>query len=250
MSRLAAPKHWMLDKLSGKYAPKPSPGPHKGRECLPLVVLLRNRLKYALTVKEVSLIVMQRLIKIDGKIRTDTNYPLGFMDTITIDKTGENYRLMYDTKGRFVVVKVSAKDAKSKLCRVKSRHMGKKGIPFIVTHDGRTLRYPDPEISVADTVKIDISEGGKILDHIKFEVGNLAMATGGFNNGRVGVISHLEKHPGGFDIVHIKDAKDHTFATRIQNVFVIGSGAKSLVSLPKGNGIRLSIEEEKVRSQK
>ena len=26
-------------------APKPSPGPHKQRECLPLTVLLRNRLK-------------------------------------------------------------------------------------------------------------------------------------------------------------------------------------------------------------
>jgi hypothetical protein len=26
-------------------APKPSPGPHKSRECLPLVVMLRNRLK-------------------------------------------------------------------------------------------------------------------------------------------------------------------------------------------------------------
>jgi len=26
-------------------APKPSPGPHKQRECLPLVLMLRNRLK-------------------------------------------------------------------------------------------------------------------------------------------------------------------------------------------------------------
>lgn len=43
--RLNAPSHWMLDKLSGVFAPKPSPGPHKQRECLPLTVLLRNRLK-------------------------------------------------------------------------------------------------------------------------------------------------------------------------------------------------------------
>lgn len=26
-------------------APKPSPGPHKQRECLPLLLVLRNRLK-------------------------------------------------------------------------------------------------------------------------------------------------------------------------------------------------------------
>ncbi len=45
LKRLNAPSHWMLDKLGGVFAPKPSPGPHKQRECLPLTVLLRNRLK-------------------------------------------------------------------------------------------------------------------------------------------------------------------------------------------------------------
>ena len=90
----------MLDKLSGRYvsyfffvfktrwclilliivqAPKPSPGPHKLRECIPLIVFLRNRLKYALTGDEAKKIVKQRLIKVDGKVRTDTTYPAGFM---------------------------------------------------------------------------------------------------------------------------------------------------------------------------
>lgn len=60
-------------------APRPSSGPHKLRECMPLVVFLRNRLKYALTYDEVKKIVNQRLIKVDGKIRTDKTYPAGFM---------------------------------------------------------------------------------------------------------------------------------------------------------------------------
>ncbi|CAM6070625.1 unnamed protein product [Sphagnum tenellum] len=58
---------------------EPSPGPHKERECLPLVVMLRNRLKYAFTYCKVVAIVMQRLIAIDGKLRTDKCYPAGFM---------------------------------------------------------------------------------------------------------------------------------------------------------------------------
>ncbi|PRD27200.1 UNVERIFIED_CONTAM: RpS4 [Trichonephila clavipes] len=60
-------------------APHPSAGPHKLRESLPLVIMLRNRLKYALTNTEVTKIVMQRLIKVDGKVRTDRNFPAGFM---------------------------------------------------------------------------------------------------------------------------------------------------------------------------
>jgi len=48
----------MLDKLGRAFggcgqATKPSPGPHKERECLPPVVMSRNRLKYALTYREV-----------------------------------------------------------------------------------------------------------------------------------------------------------------------------------------------------
>ena len=79
MKRLNAPKHWMLDKLGGIWAPRPSTGPHKLRECMPLIILLRNKLKYALTGKEVKYILMQRLVKVDGKARTDHTYPAGFM---------------------------------------------------------------------------------------------------------------------------------------------------------------------------
>merc|ERR1712110_459210 len=75
--RLSAPSHWLLDKLSGAYAPKASPGPHKLRDCMPLIVFIRNRLKYALNARETKAIVMQRLIKVDGKVRTDTTYPAG-----------------------------------------------------------------------------------------------------------------------------------------------------------------------------
>ncbi|XP_064134948.1 small ribosomal subunit protein eS4, Y-like [Loxodonta africana] len=68
LKRVTAPKHWMLDKLTGVFAPRPSTGPHKLRECLPLMIFLRNRLKYALTGDEVKKICMQRFIRIDGKI--------------------------------------------------------------------------------------------------------------------------------------------------------------------------------------
>ncbi|RKP19210.1 40S ribosomal protein S4-A [Rozella allomycis CSF55] len=246
LKRLNAPKHWMLDKLSGVWAPRPSSGPHKLRESLPLIVFLRNRLKYALTGHEVTAIMMQRLIKVDHKIRTDSTYPAGFMDVISIEKTNENFRLIYDVKGRFTVHRISDEEAKYKLCRVKKLAIGAKGIPYIVTHDGRTIRYPDPLIRANDTVKLNL-ESGKIEEFIKFDSGNVAMITGGRNMGRVGVITHRERHQGGFDIVHIKDSVDRTFATRVSNVFVIGQGNKPMISLPKGKGVKLTVAEERDR---
>jgi small subunit ribosomal protein S4e len=234
----------MLDKLGGTYAPRPSPGPHKLRECLPLTIFLRNRLKYALTGREVTLIVKQRLVAVDNKVRTDETYPAGFMDVISIEKSGEHFRLLYDIKGRFAIHRITAEEATYKLCKVKKIQLGAKGVPFLVTHDGRTIRYPDPAIKVNDSVKFDLVEN-KIVDFVKFETGNLVTTTGGRNMGRTGVIVHRDRHLGGFDIVTVRDVLDREFATRIGNIFVIGEGTKAAVSLPRGGGVKLSIAEER-----
>ena len=112
--------------------------------------------------------------------------------------------------------------------------MGPKKVPYLITHDARTIRYPNPHIKSNDTVQVDIATG-KIQEHIKFDtgtlsctvssvryadvqslrLGNIVMITGGHNLGRVGIIQSRERHPGSFDIVHVKDANGHTFATRL-----------------------------------
>ena len=66
LKRLAAPKSWMLDKLGGVYSVRPSSGPHRMGESMPISIFLRNRLKYALTAKEVATIMRQRLIKVQN----------------------------------------------------------------------------------------------------------------------------------------------------------------------------------------
>jgi small subunit ribosomal protein S4e len=234
----------MLDKLSGVWAPRPTEGPHSLRESLPLVILLRNRLKYALTATEVKFIVRGRMIKIDGKVRTDTTFPAGFMDVVTLEKTNENFRLLYDPKGRFTVQRITPAESKYKLCKVVNKYTAGGNVPFIATSDLHVFRYPDPLININDTIKVDL-ESKKILEVVPFEVGNLVMIVGGSNIGRVGVVLNRERHPGSHDIVHVKDAVGHTFATRLDNVFLIGKGTKSLVSLPKDKGVRKTIIEER-----
>merc|ERR1712117_936791 len=108
LKRLAAPKTWMLDKLGGVFTTRPSSGPHKMRESMPITLFLRNRLKYALAAKEVSLIMKQRLVKIDGKCRTDPRFPC-----------------------RFIVHRITNQEAKYKLCRVKAVKTGPKNVPYL-----------------------------------------------------------------------------------------------------------------------
>merc|ERR1712060_203100 len=145
LKTLAAPHHWMLPKTAGVHSFRPRSGPHKLRESMPLAVFIRNRLKYALNGKEVQKIMMSRAIAVDGKVRTDSKYPAGFMDVISIEKSNEHFRLIYDTKGRYQVNRISAEEASYKLCKVQKVMLGKNNVPFLVTHDGRTIRYPNPE---------------------------------------------------------------------------------------------------------
>lgn len=249
LKRLAAPPSWMLDKLSGVYAPHPSAGPHKLRESFPIIIFLRNRLKYALNGREVKAIVRQRLIKVDNKVRTDPTYPTGFMDVISIEKSDEHFRILYDVKGRFTIHSLTEEESKYKLLKVKRVALGMRGVPHIVTHDGRTIRYPDPLVRANDTVKFDL-ENNKMVDFLKFDVGAMCMVTGGRNIGRVGTIQRRERHLGGHDIIHVKDAKDRTFATRMINIFVIGDHHKPWISLPKAKGIKLTIAEERDNRRK
>jgi len=201
-------------------------------------------MKYALNYREVKLIVMQRLIKIDGKKRSDARFPVGLFDVISIEKTKEHFRLMYNTKRKFDVTKISEEEAQYKLCRVNKFKWGPQKTPIIYTNDRRTFRFIDPLIKVNDTVRMDI-ETGKIIDFIKFKVGQVAYINGGHSCGRVGVIQSVTKHEGTFDMVLLQDAAGNTFTTRLGNVFVIGDGETPWITLPKGNGIKLSSMENR-----
>ena len=254
LKRLNLPKNWMLSKLGGIFATRPTVGPYKLRECLPLSVVVRNRLKFALTARETHSIVSRRFIKVDNKVRTDSSYAVGFGDVITIPKAGKQFRILFNTKGHFVLHKINDVDAKFKLCRITKYGKASKGvygrnplatgaaaaIPYIQTHDGRTIRFADPLFKKGDTVKVDL-ETGKVVGHIKCEVGNTVMISRGNNTGRVGVITTFDKHPGSFDIIHVQDASGAKFSTRAENAFVIGTKDALWITLPKDNGVKTDI---------
>ena len=149
-------------------------------------------------------------------------------DVITIEKSGEHFRLLYDVKGRFTIHRITAEEATYKLLKVRRVAIGSNSVPHVVTHDGRTIRYPDPAIKANDTIKYDF-EQGKITDFVKFDTGNIVMITGGRNMGRAGVVVHREKHIGGFDIVHVKDSLDRTFATRYVHSVIFSRSNKFML---------------------
>ena len=248
LKRIHAPKSWMLSKVGGIWATKPSQGPHKLRECIPLNYLLRNKLRVALNGAEAKFIVKSKEgnISINGKVRTDPKFPVGIMDIVTINKTGTNYRVNFDVKGRWRLVKITKEEAKYKLCKVTRRSMGPKRIPFITTADGRTTRYPNPNIKEHDSIKLNIATG-EIVSYYKYKIGAPVLIVGGNNIGRVGNIEKIEKHPGSYEIVYIKDTTGKEFSTRLTNIFITGD-EKHEINVEKYNTLLSIIEERNLKS--
>jgi len=141
--------------------------------------------------------------------------------------------------------KISDKEADFKLLKVKKIAFGFNAVPYVVTHDGRTIRYANPDISVNDTIKFNLKEN-KIEDFYKFDLNLKALVVRGHNVGRVGLIIKRESHPGTKEIIHLKDDQGVHFATTIDNVFIISSGKNSeaLISIPSRKGCRQNIIQE------
>merc|ERR1712205_56165 len=120
---LKAPKKWMLSKLGGIWAPKPKSGPHKKFDSFPLILILRNKLHYALNSREVIQILQKKEIKIDGKVRTEKNYPTGKKKP---KKTSGFFMINWVD----LLCMVHNNESSFKLCKVLKLKKGQHGIPF------------------------------------------------------------------------------------------------------------------------
>ncbi|KAG0417181.1 40S ribosomal protein S4, partial [Dictyocoela roeselum] len=230
--RLAAPKSWLLDKNGGVYAPRPSTGPHRLDECIPLCLLLSRKLGYAQNSREVKHIMKNRMVRINGKVRTDPRFPVGIMDILDIPKTGETFRLLYNTSGRFFLHKLDNPENFT-ITKVAKRVVRKGKVPYIYTEDGGSFRYCPLEINVGDSVKVDI-ESRKIVDYLPVAEGNIAYLTRGKNMGCAGTIVGIDK-----DIVKIRDVNGRYFSTLKKNLLVIGN-EQSWISLGEQQGVKVS----------
>ena len=126
--------------------------------------------------------------------------------------------------------------------------MGPKGIPYVVTHDGRTIRFPDPRIKKNDTVKLNL-KNNEIVNTYKFKVGSHCMITSGNNIGRCGVIIREEKHEGSYEIIHVRDENGNDFSTRLANVFVTGENKHEVQLLKRHNKLSI-LQENEIRAKR
>jgi len=226
LKRLATPAFWPIHRKEFTWAPKPHPGAHGSNSCLPLGLIIREELHSAKTRREVTRILSAGRVKIDGRARIDVNYAVGLMDVVEFPDANLSYRVIPIERRGLSIIRIPKDEAKFKLCKIMDKIVAPDGIGQLGLHDGRTILLPKEEkVSYAtnDTLRISLPNQ-RILNHIPFAKGNIALVVAGKNQGKSGKIIEIQNgtatRPA---MVTIEDSEGKRIDTIMDYTFAIGT---------------------------
>ncbi|MCK4652572.1 MAG: 30S ribosomal protein S4e [Methanosarcinales archaeon] len=229
--RLSVPKSWNIPRKTNKFVVKSAPGPHSESKSIPLLVALRDMLKLANSSKEVKRILHDGSAMVDGNIVRDYRFPVGLFDVITIPKINTSYRVLLDRKQRIMLHEVT--DSGIKLYRIKNKTNVKGGATQLNLHDGSNIISDEFSYRTSDSVLVSIPER-KVLQHLMYKPGNLALITGGAHSGELATIKEIKKVRSSMpNMVSLQSTYD--FETVEDYVFVIGKNTSEM-ELPDEKG--------------
>lgn len=221
--RVAAPTSWPITRKTHHWVVGANAGPHSMQTGIPLLVVVRDLLKIAGNAKEAKRIIDEGNISVDGRARKDYKYIVGLFDIVSIPATNEYYRVLLDSRNRFKLYK--EEPGALKLCRINNKTDVEKGTVQLNLHDGSNL-IASNDYKTFDTVMLSLKER-KIVKHIAYKPGNLAMVVGGEHSGEIGKIKQIRKVRGsGTNMVVLTNEKE--IETIEDYVFVVGETAPEI----------------------
>ncbi|HNS25283.1 MAG TPA: 30S ribosomal protein S4e, partial [Methanobacteriaceae archaeon] len=227
-----APEHWPIHPKEDTWTVKPSPGSHAIEDSLPLLLVVRDILDLADTAREAKMIINQGEILVDGTVRKDYKFPVGFMDVIQIPKTGKTYRVLPDDKGRLVLHPISEENQNFKLCRIQNKTTIRGGKQQLNLHDGRNCLV-EGEYRAGDVVVLQVPKQ-EVTQHLKLENGALGFITGGKHIGELGTIKEINITKSSMPNTILMETGDgKSFQTLQDYVFVLGKD-QAMITLPGG----------------
>lgn len=232
LKRFKAPKHWPIHPKENKWTIKPNAGPHSIEGSLPLLLIVRDILGVADNAREAKRIINNGEILVDGKIRKDYKYPVGFMDVIEIPKSKYVFRVLPDEKGRLIIHPIAKENADFKLCKIVDKTTIRGGKTQLNLHDGRNCLVED-EYKVGDVVILKVPDQ-EVSERIIFENGTIGLITGGKHIGEIGRIKQINITKSSMpNTVEMETEDKKTFLTLKDYVFVIGKDEPA-ITLPGG----------------
>ena len=226
LKRYKAPKSWPIHPKEDTWTVKPAPGSHSINNSIPLTLVIRDVLKLADNSREAKRIINSGNILVDGRVIKDYKFPVGFMDIISIPKTGESYRVLLDRKGRLQFDLIE--DGSAKLSKIVNKSTIKGGKTQLNLHDGKNIIIEEDVYSVGDVINLKVPEQ-EIVDNYPLKEGATVLVTGGKHTVELGTISEIiENKSSNPNTIIIENSAKDEFLTLKDYAFVVGSDAPKI----------------------
>ena len=225
--RMMVSKTVILPRKEYFWGVTPREGRHNKTNSMAILTLLRDYLKLGDKEREITRVLNQGIVLVDGKTVKDRRFSVGFMDVITISKTGESYRILFDMKGRLFPVKETAGNADKKPVKVTGKHTIAGGKDQLAFHDGQNMITDRKDVQNGDVVLLKLPEK-EIVDLFKLQQGSKVFLTGGRHVGSTATIKGIEvKESSARNLVYLEEG----YSTVVDYAFPIGN-QRSAFHLP------------------
>ena len=217
LKRLAAPATWDVKRRSTKFVARPFPCGHPMDMCISLNVFMKEIAGYAKTTKEVKTILQNKHILVNGRRRKDHRSAVGFLDVVEVGDANETVRIILDKRGKIVYIKVPAKEAALKICKIIGKSVIRGNKLQLHLNDGQNFFITSTEkYKVGDSIVVDI-KNNKIVDHLPFHDHATVFMFAGKQIGHIGKIMSIDSEK-----VAIKLENGNEYKTKKETLFVVG----------------------------
>ncbi len=179
---------WAPEKKAIRSVTAPR-GAHPLERSLPLLLIIRDKLRLAETAREARRIIKGRKVKVDGRVCSDHKRGIGLFDTLEV--AGKAYRML-PSKAGLALKEIEQREAALKLCKVTRKVAAGKGKIQVGTHDGRNILAEKSDARPGDSLLLELP-GQAIKERIPLEPGVLAVITSGANAGSLAKVKSIEK---------------------------------------------------------
>lgn len=212
IKRKTIPEFWPLAKTGSKYMAVPC---HNQDSSVPLVIAMRDMLKIIKTKKELNKILQEKKILVNGKIVSESNYPISLFDSLSIPSVKKYYKADLANK-RMILNEIPEKESLARIHKV----IGKRILPGkkvqLNLNNGRNI-LSNEKVNAGDFVLVNNQEN-KIIKIIPLKENVEVICIKGKHIGKKGKIKHIVKE--GENLVAKLIVKGEEVKANVNNIFV------------------------------
>jgi len=184
--------------------------------------VLRDYLKIAKTTRECKKILHKKLLLVDNKIISNSRFPIGLFDVVSLPEQKIFYRVSLDYHGNLILVDIDKKESEVKPLKIINKKRLKNKVIQLNCTSGYNILVNKDVYKTGDTIIYDLLNN-KIIKHLKHEKDMTVFITSGKHSGTIAVIKEFKRVLSSMpDRVILSDVKGKLFETLQDYIFIIG----------------------------